>query len=302
MNKEASAHLRGRSSPLERFAVSDQNGKEKIFSQELVLAVIDHLPLLIIGPLVAALVGYVLASHSPSQYRSSALLRIDRSAARSLEAFVTTPPVANQILTKYDDGGKTPETRATFLSQHFRVADPEPTSERPGDRLYRLDLEASSPQNAQSIATDLIQAWLASTPPQGSARSYYEAELERNKLSAAANSKLIDDLQSETTKLIAPNSLSGELATPISTLISKRDQSLASVNSIDSRLKGVTPDVIVVPPHLPQDPMSTRARAIALLYAIAAFPALLALVLLGRYFAPGLSPYQALSRRFRKAS
>lgn len=280
--------------------MSEQNGKEKVFSQELVLAVAGHLPLLIIGPLVAALVVYIAASQVPSLYRSSALLRIDRSAARSLEAFVTTPPVANQILTKYDDGGRTPETRATFLSQYFRVADPEPTSERPGDRLYRLDLEASTPQNAQSIATDLIHAWLASTPPQGSTRSYLEAELERNKLSAAANSKLIDDLQRETTTLITPNSLSGELATPISTLITKRDQSLASVNSIDSRLKGVTADVIVVPPHLPQDPIPTRARVIALLYAIAAFPALLALILLGRYFAPGLSPYQVLSRRFRK--
>jgi hypothetical protein len=286
---------------LERFAVSEQNGKEKIFSQELVLAVIDHLPLLIIGPLLAALVGYATASQVPSQYRSSALLRIDRSSARSLEAFVTTPPVANQILSKYDEGGKTPETRAAFLFQHFRVADPEPTSDRPGDRLYRLDLEASSPQTAQSIAIDLIQAWLASTAPKSSTRNYLEAELERNKLSAAANSKLIDDLQRETTKLVAPNSLSGELATPISSLISKRDQTLASINSIDNQLKGVTADVIIVAPHLPQDPMATRARAIALLYGIAALPAVLALVLLGRYFAPGLSPLQVLSRRFRKA-
>ena len=276
--------------------------KERVFSQELVLAIADHIWLLAIGPIAVALVAYLGVSQAPQQYRSSALLRIDRSAARSMEAFVTSPPVANQILSKYGADGDTPETRAMFLIQHLRLTDPEPNTERPGDRLYRVDFDDSDPRRAQAIATDSIQTWLASTRPVGTARDFLEAELERNKIAAAANTKLLDDLQKETTKLVAPNSLSGELATPISALITKRDQNLSAVNKLSDQLKGITADVILVPPHLPESAMPTRAGAIAVLFGVAALPVLLALVLLGRHVAPGLSPYQVLLRGFRPAA
>lgn len=273
--------------------------KERVFSQELALAIFEHIWLLAIGSIAAALVAYLVVSQAQPRYRSSALLRIDKPNARSMEQLVTSPPVAHQILSKHGAGGDVPDTQALFLTQNFHLIDPEPGIERSGDRLYRLDLDDSDPRRAQAIATDLIQTWLASTRPVGTARESLAAELERNKLAASENTKLLDELQKETTTLLAPNSLSGELATPISALIAKRDQNLSAVNRLSDQLKGITADVIVVPPHLPQVSIPTRARAAAVLAGIAALPALLTLVLLGRYMAPGRSPYQVLLRRSR---
>lgn len=277
---------------------------ERVFSQELVLAIGNYIWLLAIGPIAVALVAYLVVSQAPHQYRSTALLRIDRPAARSMVAFLTSPPVANQILSRHGTGGDTPETRATFLIQQFRLTDPEPAAERAGERLYRLDFDDSDPQRAQAIATDLIQTWLASTRPIGTTRDFLEAELDRNKIAAAVNTQLIDELQkeTETTKLVVPNSLSGELATPISALIAKRDQNSSAVNRLSDQLKGITADVILVPPHLPQSAIPTRAKAIPVLFGIGTLPVLLALVLLCRYLAPGQSPHRVILRRFRPAA
>ncbi|MBR0688863.1 hypothetical protein JQ594_23265 [Bradyrhizobium manausense] len=270
---------------------------ERVFSQELALAIVDHIWLLAIGPIVVALVAYLAASLAPHQYRSSALLRIDRATAKSMEQFVTSPPVANQILSKHGVGGDLPDAQASFLAHHFGLIDPEPTSWRAGDRLYRLDVNDSDPRRAQAIATDLIQTWLASTHPQGKARAFLEALLERNRIAANEKTKLIDQLESETAKLVAPSGASGEPASYLSVVIG-RGENWAAVDRLIARLKGVTADVVVVPPNLPQAAMPTRARGIAVLFGVAALPLLLVLVLLGRYLAPGRSPYQPL-RRFR---
>lgn len=287
-----------RLSALTRSGEPVSGSTERVFSQELALAIVGHIWLLAIGPIVVALVAYLAASLALHQYRSSALLRIDRAWAKSMEQFVTSPPVANQILSRHGVGGDLPDAQALFLAHHFNLIDPEPTSWRAGNRLYRLDFNDSDPRRAQAIATDLIQTWLASTHPRGKTRDFLAAELEHNKIAASEKTKFIDELQNETTKLAAPNSSSGGPGSYLSILIN-RGENLKAVNRLTSRLKGVHPDAIIVPPHLPQAAMPTRAGGTAVLFGVAALPVLLALVLLGRYVAPGRSPYQVLLHRFR---
>lgn len=269
-----------------------------MFSQELALAIVDHIWLLAIGPIVVALVAYLAASLAPLQYRSSALLRIDRSTAKSLEQFVTSPPVANQILSRHGAGGDLADTRASFIAHHFSLIDPEPTSWRAGHRLYRLDFIDSDPRRAQAIATDLIQTWLAATHPVGKTRDLLEALVERNRIAASEKTRLIDKLQDDLAKLAAPNSTSGEPASYLSVLIN-RGENWDVMRRLTNRLKGIPADAIVVPPDLPQAAMPTHAKPTAVLFAVAALPVLLTLVLLGRYLAPGRSPYRDVLRRFQ---
>lgn len=264
------------------------------------MAVAAHFPILLVGPLLVALVAYFLASNLVIEYRSTSLLKVDQATARSIEGLVTSPAVADAILSTYAGTGNSPESHASFLSQHMRLSDTESPTDRPGEHLFRLDVTHSVNRTAQSISSAVIDTWLDSTRPRGTQRAYLEAELERNKLAAAANSKLIEGLQREATTFVSPNSLSGELATPISALISKRDQHLAAINSLDARLQGVSRDVIVQPPHLPRDPVPSRKQAMAILSGIAAIPVFLAFILLGRYFAPSVSAFEMLSRRFRR--
>jgi hypothetical protein len=280
-----------------------QTGSEKVFNQELVMAVANHIPLLVLGPLLAALVGYIGASFLTIQYTSASLLRIDRPTARSMEALVTSPSIADSVLAKVPGTVNGPDSYSRLLSENVNFTDTEPGGERPnGERLIRFEITHWDPRAAQAINSGLIDVWLEATRPRGTERANLEGELQRLKISAAANSKLIDQLQSEATKLLVPNSIAGELATPISALTSKRDGQLTSIVALENKLAGLSHDVVAAPPNLPRDPKPRRRPAIAILSGMAAFPLLLALVLLGRHLAPGRSAREVIARPFSRAT
>jgi hypothetical protein len=273
---------------------------EGLFSQELVMAVAHHYRLLLIGPILVALVAYAIASVVPGKYISTAYLRIDRAMARSLEAIMTSPAEADKVLANYPETGSTSEARVRYLSDNLWLTDIEPLGDRQTVRLFRLDIAHWDSQTAQTINSRLVEAWLDTTLPPPGERANLEADLERNKIAAASNTALIQQLQKEATTLVAPNSMSGEIASPISGLISKRDQNLATMITLQNKLAGLTRDVIAMPPHLPGEFSLPKKRAIAILSGIAAIPTLLIIILLGRRFAPGRPALDVLSQLFSR--
>ena len=276
---------------------------ERLFSQELVMAVAHHYWLLLLGPILVGLIAYAIASAVPGKYTSTAYLRIDRAMARSLEAIMTSPAEADKILSKYPETGSSTEARVRYIYDNLWLTDIEPQGDRQTIRLFRLDIAHWDPKVAQAINSQLIDAWMKTTLPPPNERANLEADLERNKIAAASNTALIQQLQKEATTLVAPNSISGEIATPISSLITKRDQNLAAIVTLQNKLAGVTHDAIAIPPHLPGEPSVPKVKAIALLSGIAAIPILLIVILLGRRFAPGRSAIDVLSQPFaRRAS
>jgi hypothetical protein len=271
---------------------------ENIFSQELVFAIVEHFRLLLLGPLLVALVVYGIVAIMPLEYTSIAYLNLDGATAKSAEALINSSILAEKVLAKYPSTGKTPEAQLRYLRRNLHLVDLEPTSDRISVRMFRLELSDQDPRVAQSINKELIDAWLDTTKPLPVQRATLEAELERNKSVAAANSVLIERLQKEATNLILPNSLPGEIATRISDLISKRDQNLASIIHVQNMLAGVPRDVIISAPNLPIEPSWPKKGVIAVLAGLAAIPVLLTLVLLGRFVAPGLSVGGVFSRKF----
>jgi hypothetical protein len=274
-------------------------GGDRIFSQELVAAFVDHLPLMLIGPAVIALLVYLALWFQPGTYVSTSILRLDRPAAKAMQAVITSPTVAERVLSKYQGSATNREARGAFISMTLIDTDP---SDRPGERIYRMEVTHENARSAQSISSDLINAWLETTVPGATERKTLEAELERLKSSITADSKLIEQLRSEAKTLLSPNSIAGELATPISALAAKRDQNLAAIAAIENKLAGTSRDVIILPANLPQTAVYPGKRGMALLAGFAAIPLLFALVMLGRYFAPGRSPREVMSGWFRRDS
>jgi hypothetical protein len=197
-----------------------------------------------------------------------------------MEALVASPATGDKVLAKYPETGSTPEARVRFIKEHFVLTDIEPLSDRTSVRLFRLELAHSDPAVAQAISTALIDAWLETTRPGPVEGANLEAEIQRLKSFVAATSALIEQLQKEATRLLFPESVQGEIATPISALLSKRDQSLATITALEDRLAGMPHDVIVSPPHLPKEPTGPRKVAIALLSGVASIPLLLGFLVL----------------------
>ena len=270
---------------------------DKVFTQELVMGVFHHYPLLLLGPLFVALAAYIVAATLPSKYTSVAYLRMDRATARSVEALMTSPELGGKVLSKYPDIANSPEGHVRYLTQNLALRDIEPLGDRGSVRLFRLEFTHHIPREAQAISAQLIDAWLETTRPGPFERANIEGELKRNKIAADSNSALIAQLQKEATSLVMPNSLPGEIATPISGLINARDKNLGAITELEKRLAGISRDVIVAQPHLPVDPSRPQKRALAILWGVGAIPVFLALILLGRFFAPGRSIRDWFRRR-----
>jgi hypothetical protein len=264
----------------ERESTSEEPKHEEIFSQDLVAIFIRHYRLLLLGPLLVALTAYGIAMAMPGKYVSVAFLRTDRVGARSMETLVTSPAIGDKVLSKYPGTGATPEERVRFLAKHFLMTDIEPLADRASVRLFRVEMAHSEPAVAQAINADLIDAWLETTRPGPAERANVEAEIKRLKSYVASTSALIEHLQKEATSLVSPDSTQVEIAKSISDLLTKRNQTLASISSLEARLVGLPRDAIVSPPHLPQEKTGVRKGAIALLSGIASIPLLLGFLVL----------------------
>jgi hypothetical protein len=251
------------------------------FNQEMVTIIRRYFLLLISGPIIVGITAYSVAGLVASKYTSDALLRIDRATSRSMEALVTSPGIADRVLSNFRDTGDGPEARVRYLQKNLTIVDLEPNADRMAPRLFRFEVTHTDPKVAQEISSQLIDAWLATTLPGPAERANLEAELQRIRLSITANSELIQRLQKEAVNLFTPNTMVGEIATPISTLISKRDASLADVNVIENKLAGISRDVIVAAPHLPQEASWPNKRSIAVLSAALSLPAIFFLLLYG---------------------
>ena len=122
-------------------------------------------------------------------------------------------------------------------------------------------------------------------------------ELKLYEVSVVWNSTPIERLQQEAKERVLRNTQGGEIAIPIFTMMSKRDEQLASIILIKNRLAGISRDVIVNPPHTHLSTMLNRPRkiAIAILSGVAWVLLQLVLVLLGRSIMPGLAAPEELA-------
>lgn len=251
------------------------------FSQEAIAIFASHYLLLLVGPIVAGLLAYGVSSFFPAKYVSVAYLRMVPSTAPMFVGMVTSPTIVNKVLSKYPNLPEAVEQRARFVSQRIGLTDTEPSGDRQSTHLFVFDFTHDDPHMAQEINAALIDAWIETTLPGPVERANLERELDRLKITAAANSALIERLQKEAPSLVAPNSMSSEIATLISSLITKRDQSLEAIGKIEDKLAGVPPDIIVSAPNLPSESARSR-KGFAFLAAALALPVILAILLFVR--------------------
>lgn len=266
--------------------------ERSFYQQELIAAIGKYYYILIVGPIIVAITAYFLAGLLPPKYSSIAFLRIDKADSRTLESAMQMPTLLDGVLNEFPEAGDTPEKRLEFVAKNLRITDSEPQGDRGTIRPYRIQFTFSDPAGAQKIASDLIDAWLATTIPGPDRISILEGEIARYELVAKSASDLLDRIQREATTIVMPDSITGEIATPIVSLITRRDDSLAAVSRLNREMQGVSRDVIVAPPHLPAEPIR-RQSTYAILAFLASIPLFLALVMFGRFFARSRSAAHA---------
>ena len=266
--------------------------------RELTVVIADNLKLLVLGPVVAALVAFAVASVLPKWYTSAAYLAVDETGARVADARMRSVPVLDNVLAQFPAPGDTLEARRRFLDRNLRMVVAAGETQKTSN-LFRLEYSDKDPGVAQKVNSLLIDAWLASTQPRPDRRREIEAEIERTELQTKSVAQLIDRLQKDA-PAPASQSLDGELATTILGLTTKRDQNLANLITLRNLLNGVSRDVLFGPPDLPEEPSWPNWKIVTPVAYFVAVLLLLVFVIL-RHFsaAPGTAPLFSRNWPFR---
>lgn len=234
----------------------------KLDLNTLVHAIGDNLKLLLVGPIVAALIAFAVASAMPKWYTSVVYLNLDETAARIADARMRSNPVLDKVLSEYTPPKNTLEARRQYLEDNRRIV-VAPGETLRTSKLFRMEYSDTSPQIAQKANSLLIEAWLESTKPPPNSRQALEAEIERTDSQTKSITELIDRLQKDAPSQVNQQGTQGELATPLVGLITKRDQNLAMLIGLRNLLNGISRDVIFGQPDLPEEPSWPRRGIIA---------------------------------------
>jgi hypothetical protein len=249
---------------------------------------LENLKLLLLGPVIAGLVAFGIASFLPKSYTSAAYLALDETGARVADARMRSIPVIDKVLAEVTVPRDTLEARRRFVDTNLRIVVAAGETQKTSS-LFRLEYSDRSPQVAQKVNSLFLDAWLESTKPAPDRRAALEAEIERTDAQTKSISLLIDRLQKDAPSLVA-QSLQGELATPILGLITKRDQNLANLVTLRNSLNGVSRDVVFGPPDLPEEPSWPKRGIITILAASVAGLLLLMFVILRRFRSSSANP------------
>ena len=254
----------------------------RAFSLEALFAtILQNLKLLLLGPVIVGLVAFGIVNVVPKRYTSVAYLELDEAGARAADALMRSTPVLDKVLAEFKAPQNTVEARRAFLDGNRRIV-VAPGELQKTSSLYRLEYSDRDPRVAQKVNSLFVEAWLEATKPPPEKRSKIETEIARREMRAKSVSQLIDRLQKDATSLVSQNSLEGELATPITRLIEKHDENLASIADLKNSLNGISRDVVFATANLPEEPSWPRKGMITILAGLVTGLLLLTLVILRR--------------------
>lgn len=193
-----------------------------------------------------AFATFVVCQIVPQRFTSSSFLTLSPSLSKEFSARTGSSPLLDEVMAPLNVPGETIEARRRYLIARRSL------TVIPGSTVNRFDTVAGSPLAARETNERFLTAWLDSTKPQTDRRESIEIEAARLESQTKAISLLIDRLEKET-PIVLQNSLQGELATPLTGLITRRDSNIEKLQKLQEELKGVSRDVVFGAPTLPEE-------------------------------------------------
>jgi uncharacterized protein involved in exopolysaccharide biosynthesis len=257
---------------LENMEVHEQ--EDEVSLLDLMLVVAENIRLLILGPLLAGLLALAAGYALPQKFVSNAILSLPAAAPTPTQAaaIMVSPIVLDPIIgTMGLMGDQTLQAARADLALQIKATAGK-------DLLLRLDVTAETPVAAQMLANAIIDNWLKSTAPGELDRADLEKRLGYAQKSLDAVTRLIDRLTAEGAANLNQPLTRGEAGTSIVAVGELQARYLADVINIPRTLRGLSRDVVVQPPTLPTEPVSSKKALMATLAALGTGFALLLFV------------------------
>lgn len=236
--------------------------------RDLAGVIAGNLKLLVAVPVFAGLVAFGTTSAVPKWYVSVAYLSLDEGGARDADALMRSPRVLDAVAAAIGVPQEAREAREKSLDRNRRIA-VAPGELRATSRLFRLEYADRDPHVAQKINAAFITSWLEATAPSPQVQSKLNVDIDLSEARLNAISKLLDQVQTSA-KAVASRDVNTELMASIRDLLDRNLQDFAAIVAWTRTLNGMSRNVVVSEPSLPQGPSWPNKSLISILTAFGA--------------------------------
>lgn len=217
------------------------------------LIVLSRWKLLLAAPILGALFGFSATRIMDSYYTSTTTLLLSDLSARNAESIMRSPAVLDTALAKLSDldAGQSPEERRSKLDRRVTWTITRGDSRRTASVFY-LNVSDTVPVRAQTTARIMIERWLELSMPRPDAKIRIEQQIKSTVERARDLDTLYEKLAAEASdKLVTPNTMQGEYATPLNRLRTERAALDAEIRKLQQDLLGLSRDIVIAGPDLP---------------------------------------------------
>ena len=246
---------------------SHANGKGSFL--DVLVTVAENVRLLVMGPLLVGLCALGIGFLLPQGYQSVAVLQGDPShASLMLTAAVLDPVIASLGLAR----DATPEDARTKLRDQIKV------SVGRTDKLLTLTVSAPSPQQAQAIASALLQGTFQEARVKGSVRLRLEEQLAEARTRLKNAQDVGQSLYRQLDGSGTGTNARAEVARGYAELLGATGAAQAQIGLLEAQLEGLSEAQMMQAPTLPGNASQPKKSMIAVGATLAAGLALLLFV------------------------
>ena len=247
---------------------------------DLLVVIAENLKLLVVGPVVMGIFALAITYALPQSFTSEAILALPRplstlsrqstSDARLVPAadmvqaaaIMASPIVLDPVIEalKLSDGRSIQAVRVDLASRVKATAGK--------DGLLRLEVTASKPMEAQSIANAVIDSWLKGTVPSAQDRVDLETRLANARTSLAAVQRLLGALSMEDASSLGKTLTRGEAGASLVAVGELQTRYFDEIIIIPRLLQGLSRSVVKLSPTLPTDASAPRKGLIVMVAVI----------------------------------
>jgi capsular polysaccharide biosynthesis protein len=241
--------------------------EDEISLLDLLQTIVDNLRLLVIGPLVASLLGLAGASFWPKTYESTAILKTEPIVASIMLSAAVLDPIASSL-------GYTPQMPADDARTKLKEQIKAGVNNK--DKLLTLTTQANTPQAAQALARAVLQQTYVQSQPRDSEKLRLQKQL--------AQSQVREKEATQTAQLLgrkldsAGGASASEVAQGYAQMIEVIRASQNTQLDIERQLQGLDASALVQEATLPTKHVTPKRSLIAIITALAAGFALLLFV------------------------
>lgn len=260
----------------------------------LIAVVAENLKWFLIIPIATAVVIYLLLGFRASDYRSTAILRIDQTAA-----LLTSPSVLRATIEERDmreELGSTMDDAMRALSGRISISTLAP-------RITQVSLVGTEADSAQATLTVLIKNFALQIAPRGPEREEIERQIAVRSANVEQLRAYAQTLTREEQNTVAGTREANDEALGFVALVNDIQDKEDNIISLQRSLEGLTQSDILQEPTLAEEAEASKRLVLSLLAAIAAGLGVLFVVLLGEVIRRARNDPRALSdmRRIRNA-